>query len=188
MAVVVAVGCAGTVQRSDVPSVAASQAATLGPGDTFEVSVYDDKELSGKYQVADDGTINFPLVGAVHVAGQGAPAVARTIEDALRTKQILRNPSVSIFVVEHASQRISVVGAVVKPGSFPMTPGMTVVQAISLAGGVTSIAASNATIVTREIDHKLERYKVPVGRVTEGHEKDFVLQAGDIVFVPERIF
>jgi protein involved in polysaccharide export with SLBB domain len=188
LAFVLLIGCAGSSVRSDVPTVAASQAATLGAGDVFEVEVYDEKDLSGKYQVADDGSINFPLVGWIQVAGKGSTEVARALEQTLKDKQILRNPSVSIMVVEHASQHISVVGAVQKPGSFPVIPGLSVVQAISLAGGFTPLASGNGTIVTRQVGTKLERYRVAVKSVTEGREKDFVLQAGDIVFVPERIF
>lgn len=161
---------------------------TLGPGDTFEVTVYDDKELSGKYRVADDGTINFPLVGQVQVAGRGPTAVASVIASALEAKQILRKPSVSIFVLDYASKRINVVGAVQRPGSLSWTAGMGVVQAISVAGGLTSLAAANDTIVTRRVAGQPKRYKVSVRRITEGQESDFILEADDIVYVPERIF
>jgi protein involved in polysaccharide export with SLBB domain len=180
--------CAGPERGYDDYKPPPVQDTTLGPGDTFEVAVYNEKELSGKYQVADDGTINFPLIGSVEVAGQSPPAVARLIQDALRDKQILRNPSVSIFVAEYASKRISVVGAVQKPGSFPWKAGMSVVQAISVAGGLTAIAAANDTIVTRQEDDKPKRYKVSVGRITEGRERDFILVTGDIIYVPERLF
>jgi protein involved in polysaccharide export with SLBB domain len=161
---------------------------TLGPGDTFEVAVYDEKELSGRYRVADDGSINFPLVGRVHVGGRGPTAVATAIQQALEEKRILRNPSVSIFVLEYTSKRINVVGAVQRPGSLAWTAGMGVVQAISVAGGLTPLAAGNDTIVTRQETGKPRRYKVSVRRITEGQEQDFVLQAGDTVYVPERIF
>jgi polysaccharide export outer membrane protein len=166
----------------------AAQDMTLGPGDTFEVTVYDDKELSGKYRVADDGTINFPLVGPVQVAGRGPTAVSTAIAGALESKQILRNPSVSIFVLDYASKRINVVGAVQRPGSLSWMAGMGVVQAISVAGGLTSLAAANDTIVTRRVAGQPKRYKVSVRRITEGQESDFTLEADDIVYVPERIF
>jgi len=181
-------GCAGRDRGFDVPANAAEQDMTLGPGDNFEVSVYDDKELSGKYQVADDGTINFPLIGMVAVGGRGPTAVAKTIQDALQAKKILRNPAVSIFVVAYASKLVNVVGAVQKPGSLPWMGGMSVVRAISIAGGLTPLAAANDTIVTRQERGSPRRYKVSVRRITEGQERDFILHAGDIVYVPERIF
>jgi len=161
---------------------------TLGPGDTFEVNVYDEKELTGKYQVADDGTINFPLIGIVSVGGRGPMAVARTIQDALQSKRILRNPTVSIFVLAYASKLVNIVGAVQKPGSLPWIAGMSIVRAISSSGGVTPLAAANDTIVTRQVDGKPKRYRVSVRRISEGQERDFILHAGDIVYVPERIF
>jgi polysaccharide export outer membrane protein len=189
MLVLACSGCASRDRGFDVlvPSSSA-QDMTLGPGDTFEVAVYDEKELSGKYRVADDGTINFPLVGRVMVGGSAPTAVQVAIEKALREKQILRNPSVSVFVVEYASKHINVMGAVQHPGSLPWTAGMNVVQAISVAGGLTSIAAANDTIVTRQVEGHPKRYRVSVRRITEGQEANFTLQAGDIVYVPERIF
>jgi polysaccharide export outer membrane protein len=114
--------------------------------------------------------------------------VAASIQDALKAKQILRDPSVSIFVVEYASKRINVVGAVTRPGSLPWNAGMGVVQAISVAGGLTPLAAGNDTIVTRQVSGQPKRYRVSVRRITEGQEADFTLEAGDIVYVPERIF
>jgi protein involved in polysaccharide export with SLBB domain len=187
---VTAAACASHDRGFDVHASGAPRGdnMTLGPGDTFEVTVYDEKELSGKYRVADDGTINFPLVGSVVVGGQGPTAVAGAIQQALQDKQILRNPSVSIFVLDYASKRINVVGAVQKPGSLMWNAGMGVVQAISVAGGLTALAAGNDTIVTRQEAGKPRRYKVSVRRITEGQEQDFLLQAGDTVYVPERIF
>jgi protein involved in polysaccharide export with SLBB domain len=181
--------CAGRDRGFDAPATApAVQDMTLGPGDTFEITVYDEKDLSGKYRVADDGSINFPLVGRVDVAGRSPTAIQKIIQDSLREKQILRSPSVSIFVLEYASKRINVVGAVQRPGSLAWTAGMGVVQAISVAGGLTALAAGNDTIVTRREAGRPKRYKVSVRRITEGQEGDFILEAGDIVYVPERIF
>ena len=181
--------CAGRNRGFDAHVTApTTQDMTLGPGDTFEVTVYDEKDLSGKYRVADDGSINFPLVGRVDVGGRGPIAVAKSIQDALRAKQILREPSVSIFVLEYVSKRVSVVGAVQRPGSLPWSSGMSVVQAISIAGGLTALAAGNDTIVTRRELSGQKRYKVSVRRITEGEEPDFTLEAGDLVYVPERIF
>jgi protein involved in polysaccharide export with SLBB domain len=181
--------CTSRDRGFDAPArVPSAQDMTLGPGDTFEVTVYDEKDLSGKYRVADDGSINFPLVGRVDVGGRGPTAIQKIIQDALREKQLLRSPSVSIFVLEYASKRISVVGAVQRPGSLPWAAGMSVVQAISVAGGFTALAAGNDTIVTRGEAGRPKRYKVSVRRITEGQEADFTLEAGDIVYVPERIF
>lgn len=186
--VTLAGGCGGGTQKTATSPPTGADDATLGAGDTFEVRVYGEKELSGKYRVANDGSIDFPLVGRLLVAGLEPPAIADMIGTQLRDRKILVHPQVSIFVVEYTSKQISVMGAVAKPGSFPMTSGMTVVQAISLASGFTPLASRDGTIVTRRVDDKLRRFKVPVKLVTEGRAEDFPLQAGDIIYVPERIF
>lgn len=180
--------CASRERGYDVQSAPPIPDVTLGPGDTFEVTVYDEKELSGKYQIADDGMINFPLVGSLKVGGKAPNVIAREIQDALRDKNLLRNPSVSLFVIEYASKRVNVVGAVQKPGSIEWMSGMSIVQAISVAGGLTPLAAANDTIVTRQQGEKPQRFKVHVGLIAEGRERDFMLMNGDIVFVPERLF
>jgi len=162
--------------------------ATLGPGDEFQVYVYDQKDLSGKYRVGQDGTINFPLLGWVKVEGKDQTEIAKMLQDQLQSRKLLRAPHVSVLVTGMESKSITVVGSVQKPGSFPHTRGMTIVQAISLAGGFKSIADRNETILTRQADGKVIRVKIAVERVTEGREDDVVLQVGDTIYVPERIF
>jgi len=181
-------GCGATIKQTPQALSVGEDDTTLGPGDVFEVAVYGEKQLSGKYKVAKDGSIDFPLVGRIVVAGKEPTEVSDDISKKLLEGEILRNPQVSVFVSEYASKRVSVVGAVSKPGTFPMSSGLTVVQAISLAGGFTSLASRNDTLVTRRENQKTERFHVPVERVTEGRADDFALQAGDIIYVPERMF
>jgi len=181
-------GCANGSSAPTTLPTANTKTSNLGPGDTFEVAVYGEGDLSGKYRVAEDGSINFPLVGRIEIAGKGPGEVALVIQNALHDRQLLRDPHVSVFLLEQTSSQISVVGAVAKPGSFPLTREMTLVQAISAAGGLTALASGDNTIVTRKTDGQLKRFKVPVDAITEGRVNDFPLEAGDIVFVPERIF
>jgi polysaccharide export outer membrane protein len=175
------------VQTTEVPPPATDD-TTLGPGDVFSVRVYGEDAISGSHQVAPDGTINFPLLGAVQVSGLEPTEVAEKIQTSLRERDLLRNPHVSVYVEEYASKRVSVMGAVANPGTFPLEPGMTVVQAISMAGGFSSLADRDGTVVTRRIEGEIVRYRVPVARVTKGQAKDIAVAAGDIIFVPERLF
>ena len=175
------------VQATEVPPPATDD-TTLGPGDAFSVRVFGEETLSGDHQVAPDGTINFPLLGAVGVEGLEPTQVATKLENELRERDLLRNPNVSVYVREYASKRISVVGAVANPGAFPLEPGMTVVQAISMAGGFSSLADRDGTMVTRRVGDETVRYRVPVERVTRGQAQDIEVAAGDIIFVPERLF
>jgi protein involved in polysaccharide export with SLBB domain len=180
--------CASRPHTTAVAAPPVNADSTLGPGDTFEVTVYGEGDLSGKYRIAEDGTINFPFIGRIRVGDKPPGAIADQIQAALAEKQILRAPLVSVFLLEQTSKHVSVMGAVAKPGGLPLTSGMTIIDAISGAGGLTPLASGDNTIVTRRVGGALQRYKVPVDSISEGHADDFRLQEGDIVFVPERLF
>jgi polysaccharide export outer membrane protein len=171
-----------------VPTVPPAEDTTLGAGDEFEVRVFGEKDLTGNHQVAPDGTIQFPFLGTVAVAGKETTQVAKAIAAGLSTGGYLKEPQVSVFLLKSNSKRVSVLGAVAKPGTFPIVPGLTLVNAVSEAGGFTALASKDDTVVTRRIDGKLERYRIEVSRVTRGDTEDFPLRAGDIIFVPERVF
>ncbi|MDB4988002.1 MAG: Capsular polysaccharide synthesis enzyme CpsC, polysaccharide export, partial [Myxococcaceae bacterium] len=141
-----------------------------------------------KYQVGPDGTIRFPFLGVLVVKGKEADSVAKEITERLQNGEFLRDPHVSVFVTESNSRRVTVLGAVSKPGTHPMIAGMTVVQAVSNSGGFTPLASKDDTVVTRRVGGKLERYRIAVTQVMRGDAEDFALRAGDIVFVPERVF
>jgi protein involved in polysaccharide export with SLBB domain len=175
------------VQATEVPPPATDD-TTLGPGDVFAVRVYGEEELSGTHQVAPDGTINFPLLGSVDVNGLEPPAVADKVRRLLVERSLLRDPHVSVYVERYVSKRVSVVGAVANPGTFVLEPGMTVVEAISMAGGFSSLADRDGTVVTRRVGTEIVRYRVPVAKVAKGQAKDIEVAAGDIIFVPERLF
>lgn len=161
---------------------------TLNPGDTFDVRVYGEDDLSATYRVAQDGSIDFPLIGRIAVAGSEPTEVADLIARQLRDGEFLREPHVSVLVKESESRVVSVMGAVASSGTHPMRSGLTVVQAISLAGGFTPLANRNGTVVTRRVNGELKRYNVPVDDISRGRAEDFLLRSGDIVFVPERLF
>jgi polysaccharide export outer membrane protein len=181
--------CGGSPPPATSSSVTVKNDTTLDIGDTFNIRVYGEEGLSGTYGVAQDGTIDYPLIGRMEAAGKETTQLADEIETRLREKKILRNPQVSILMGERTSKRISVMGAVSNPGNYPISSGLTVVQVISLAGGLTSLASGNDTVVTRKSDDgKLQRFVVPVDDVTEGQAADFAVQAGDIIFIPERLF
>jgi len=173
---------------TDIPPVVANEDTTLGAGDVFEVRVYGEENLSGTFRVAQDGTIDYPFVGRVEVRGLEPPSVADRLSQGLRSGNYLLHPQVSVMVTEYNSKRVTVMGAVREPGQFPLSPGLTAVQAVSLAGGFGPLANRNETVVTRTIDGEPRQFRVPVEEVARGHERDLPLRAGDIVFVPERVF
>lgn len=182
-----ALGC-GPMPTTPTAPLVPQDDTSLGAGDVFDVRVFGEEELSDTYRVAQDGSFDYPFVGRIEVQGLQPEAVAQTIASRLREGDLLRNPQVSVFVREYNSKKINVMGEVENAGTFTMTSGMTVVQAISLAGGFTSIAQQNGTVVTRRVDGAVRRFTVPVQTITEGRAEDFPLQAGDTVYVPQRVF
>jgi protein involved in polysaccharide export with SLBB domain len=181
--------CQKAPQKIEIPEeIAAPPDTTLGPSDVFDIRVFEEDELSSTFRVASDGTIDFPLLGNIHVAGKTPTEVAEIVETGLKDEQYLNKPQVSVFVKEYNSKKISVFGQVKKPGTFPYQDGMSVVEAISIAGGFTSMSRGNETTVIRVINGKKRRFMVEVELIGQGKAPNFILQSGDIVFVPERIF
>ncbi len=174
-------------ETPEPPPRAFLPASTLGAGDVFEVKVYDEPELSGVYRVSSAGGITFPLVGQVSVEGMSSTDAAAELQRLLGARY-LRDPQVSIFIREYNSKKVSVFGEVTKPGIFQFEDGMTVIQAVSQAGGFTAVAAKDSTNVTRLIDGAEQKYPVPVEAIAQGKAKNFFLQPGDIVYVPRSIW
>jgi len=175
--------------RSEVPPMpeVAGRGNTLGTGDLLEIKVFQEQELSGQYRISPEGTIDFPLCGKVEVAGQTASRAADAIKACLGNGY-LKNPQVSVLIREFNSKKIFVFGEVQKPGTFPFEDNMTVVQAITLAGGFTKVASKNNTNVTRLVEGQERKIRVPVEDIGVGRERNFALRPGDIVFVPESFF
>jgi polysaccharide export outer membrane protein len=178
---------ASTPETPQPPQRQFTPASTLGPGDLVEVKVYDEKELSGIYRVSSTGALDVPLVGVVSVDGLSSADAAALLERKLG-ERYLRNPQVSMFIKEYNSKKVSVFGQVAKPGTFKFDDGMTVIQAVSMAGGFTKMAAKDDTNVTRIEQGAEKKYPVPVESIARGEAKNFFLQPGDIVYVPESIW
>jgi len=163
------------------------QKVGLGPGDVFEVAVYGEPSMSGLYRVSDDGSIQFPLIDRVQVEGETPNEIADGIQNRLRDGY-LRNPIVNVFVKEYNSKKVFVLGEVQKPGTFPYAARMNIVEAITVAGGFKDSANENYVIVTRQdAAGKDQRYELAVEKITEGQAPNFILQPGDIVFVPDTL-
>jgi polysaccharide export outer membrane protein len=162
---------------------------SLGPGDVIVIDVFNEETLEEKpYQVAQDGTIDYPLIDRVTVGGLNPEAVAELITLKLIEGEFLKNPQVSVLVKEYHSKRIHVLGEVKKPGTFSYQEDMSVVQAITLAGGFTPLAKETRVSVTRKTDEGEIVFVVDVKKIIGNKSSNVPLQAGDIVYVPERVF
>mgnify|MGYP002725676444 CR=1 FL=1 len=182
-------GCRDGVVRPDgaldptaVPESAAAD--VLGPMDVLDIRVYDEPEISGEYRVDGDGTLSFPFVDPVAVHGLTPQQVAQSLRDALADGYLV-NPVVNVVVKEINSRKIFVLGHVKKPGPYPYSDGMTIVEAIALAGGVASDGALNRTRLTRKVGGGEVNQTVQVSRIANGDEPNVLLQPSDIVFVPQ---
>jgi len=161
-------------------------ANTIGPSDKVTIRVYREDEIGGDFVISPDGTISFPLVGKLLVAGM----TCSEIEDELETRlgnDFIKDPSVSCSVTEFNSKKISVFGEVNKPGNFAFQDQMSVVQAITGAGGFKDTAAPDNTTLVRVMQGKKVRVRVPVAAIVDGEVENLSLKPGDIIFVPRAL-
>jgi polysaccharide export outer membrane protein len=180
-------GCAGMAvsQPGDAESIPIPDAAyLLGPEDTMKISVWRDEQLTQEVIVRPDGMISFPLVGDVVAAG-------RTVEDVRlelvrRLDKFVPNPHVAVLVTKILSNRIYVTGRVTKPGEFLVGHYTDVLQALSLAGGLTPFAAENDIKILRREKGEQKVYPFRYGDIRNGRalEQNILLQRGDVVVVP----
>jgi polysaccharide export outer membrane protein len=161
----------------------------VGPGDVFEVSVLGEKEIPKEFRVQPDGTVDFPYLDRVAVAGLEPQQIEELIKKELVERKILVDPQVTLIVKQYNSKKVSVVGAVQKPGSLAWSEGMKLVDAISLAGGLTSLADGDHVLITRNVgSSKTVTATVSVDDITDGKTPDVPLQAGDTIKVDQRVF
>jgi protein involved in polysaccharide export with SLBB domain len=166
-----------------------TQSTMVGPGDLFEVSVLGEKDLPKVFRVQPDGSIDFPYIDRVTVAGLEPQEIEEVIKKALVDRKILSDPQVTLVVTQYNSKKVSIVGAVQKPGSLPWSEGMKLVEAISLAGGLTALADGDHVRITRVIGaNRTVTATVSVDDITDGQLGDVPLQAGDTIKVAQRVF
>jgi polysaccharide export outer membrane protein len=189
MALLGAIACGGNHSGQRVNLPPPSERTVVGPGDVFTMEIVGEKELPKEYQISADGSVDIPYIHTIKVAGLEAPAVARLIRTRFMERKILTDPSVIVQVKEYHSRRITLLGQIAKPGSFPYTPGMTLIQAVSLAGGFTAISDTDRVNITRKTDSgRTFTAVLSVGTIMEGRSADVPLQAGDQIYVHERLF
>jgi protein involved in polysaccharide export with SLBB domain len=148
----------------------------LGAGDEVRITVFGHKDLSGDFLVDGSGMVAFPLVGNVRAGGVSARQLEQNIISALKP-DYLKNPRVNAEVLNY--RPFYIIGEVKKPGSYPYVNGMTVVNAVALAGGYTYRARENRLLITRATD--ADRTKQPA-------DHDTAVLPGDVIEVPERFF
>jgi polysaccharide export outer membrane protein len=143
----------------------------LGPGDKIMVNVFGDKNLSGERQVDGSGAFTFPLIGNVQAGGLSSGQLEALLETKL--KEYMRQPNVSVEILSY--RPFYIVGEVRRPGSYPYVDGMTVMNAIAIAGGFTYRAQEKDFVIQRN------NSSAGAGQVTR-------IAPGDVIVVRERFF
>lgn len=182
------------VEPPPTPSQASAKAADsdyiIGPGDTLEVFVWRNSELSVTVPVRPDGKISTPLVEDMVAVGKTSPQLARDMEKVL--SEYVRSPKVNIIVTQAASafSLVKVVGQVVKPQALPYREGMRVLDAVLAVGGLTQFASGNrARIVRNENGHETVIHVKLANLVNGGDVNENVpLKPGDVLVVPQSMF
>ncbi|MDO9080017.1 MAG: polysaccharide biosynthesis/export family protein [Desulfuromonadales bacterium] len=160
-------------------AVGAGSDYQIGPGDVLKITLYDHPDLTTVARVDKDGYILFPLAGSVRVGGQSTASASQAIGAKLGADYIV-NPQVSVFVQEFRSRVVYVTGQVNRPSAFTVEPDTTVIQAITMAGGFTPLAAQKKIKILRKINGVEKVFKkVPF------HEK---LMPEDVMVIPESFF
>jgi len=178
---------AKTPQR---PLPAAALDYLLQPSDLLNVQVFQEENLKRDVRVSQEYSITLPLIGKVDVKGK----TLRQAEDLIRElydRDYLVNPQVNVVVVEYAKRSVNVIGQVNQPGAvlFPQEQGLTLLDAISRAGGFSRLAQRSQVKLTRtNADGKAETYIINADDLLKGSSSNsWQLIENDIIFVPERI-
>jgi len=188
LALALVCGCGPRTDNSRVRLEAPEERTTMSPGDVFRMSIVGERDLPGEDQIASDGTVELPYIHRTHVAGLEPQQMAALVHDELVRRKILVDPTVVVNVKEFSTKRVTVLGQVSKPGSFALSPGLSLIQAISLAGGFNSIANKDRINLTRKTKSGARTVVLSVDAITEGRSPDLPLQGGDQIYVNERIF
>jgi polysaccharide biosynthesis/export protein len=165
------------------PASAAAEPYTLNPGDTLFVSVWKEEELQRELVVLPDGTISFPLAGPVKVDGLTVDQVETALAGQL--KRYIPDAVVTVTVMNASGYRVYVLGAVNRPGEYQVPRRITVMQALSLAGGLTPFAGEDSIHILRRDANGTTAIPFEYSEVKRGRdlEMDIELKSGDTVVV-----
>lgn len=172
----VVTACAPAGDLKPLPELKAT-GYTLGPGDKVRIITFGGEQLTGEFRVSDSGNIALPLLGSVHAAGETPEGLQQSIASELKAKHLFEKPELSVEVTQY--RPIFILGEVTKPGEYPYEPGMTVLSAVSTAGGFTYRAVTDTASVVRTTD----------GATAEGTvARQSLVQPGDVITIFERHF
>ena len=167
-----------------LPAAGATPSYVIQPGDVLDIQVWKEPEVSKTIPVRPDGKVSLPLVNDIQASGLTAGALTGDLTE--RLKKFISDPQVTVMVTEINSQRFYVMGEVTRGGTYPLLPGMTVLQGLSGAGGFTPFANPKKIYILRDQGGKQVKYPFNYKDVVKGKSQDqnIVLQPGDTIVVP----
>jgi len=180
---------------SSLPALAQTPAATaapveyrLGAGDVIRITVYQNPDLTLETRVAETGVVSYPLLGSVHIGGLGIGAAEKLIADGLRNGSFVKQPQVTIVVLQVRGNQASVLGQVNRPGRYPLeVAGMRLTDLLAMAGG-TAATGADTVVVTGTRNGQPMRVEVDLPSVFKagGAAKDLLIINGDTIWVERQ--
>ena len=169
--------------RAAVPPPVA-EGYKLQPGDLLQVNVWKETELQSEVLIRPDGGISFALAGDMQAAGLTTDALRQELES--RVRRLVPDAVVTVLVKSPNGNRVFVIGKVNRPGDFPLLRPVDVLQAISMAGGLTAFASNNHILVLHRDGSRQNSYRFRYNQVVKGKHLDqnILLRSGDTVIVP----
>ena len=182
--------CLAEAEAEAAPAGAVPADYLIGPGDTVQVFVWRNPDLTVTVPVRPDGKISTPLVEDMVAVGKTPTELARDVEKAL--SQYVKSPQVNIIVTQPMSvfSQIKVIGQVLHPQALPYRDGMTVLDAVLAVGGLGQFAAGNRAHIARTVNGKAQEIKVKLDSLINNGDmkQNLALQPGDVLVVPESRF
>jgi polysaccharide export outer membrane protein len=177
-------GPAAVSQEQKALSAAADSTFVIGPEDALDISVWKEPDVSRAVPVRPDGKISLPLLNDIQAAGLTPMQLQAVVTEGL--KKFFTGPRVTVIVTQINSRRIYVMGEVARPGAFPMLPNMTILQALSTAGGFSQYAKLSAIYLLRTENGRQVTYPFNYKEVIRGRrpEQNIALKPGDTIVVP----
>ncbi len=174
-----ALGCS-----AQIADTTTHESLLIGPGDLLRITVLGESDLSQKVRVRDSGNVTLPLIGDVELRGLNTAEASRLIAGKYIDAQLLKHPEVSVFVEEYATQSVSVLGQVVRPGPVSISTARSLVDVLSMAGGLTELADRHITIERGGSAHGVTEVFLS-NKAEDALNADVEIFPGDKILVPK---
>lgn len=182
---------AAQTAKTEAPSSGGNESNyVLSANDLVKLTVFQENDLETTVRISKDGTVTFPLIGAVRIGGKSPQDAAKIVRDML-AKDYLVNPQVNLTVMEYSKRRFIVLGQVQRPGAYEMPDrdSVRLLQAIGMAGGYTRIGDPSKITLKRTVNGKETLLKLNAKKMANGDvNSEFEIQPGDVITVGESLF